>query len=170
MRKILFTLAFTAVSFLGMAQDIFQAARTNDVAGIEQAVAQGADLNKGNSRGFTPLILAIYNANEEAALWLLKNGANPNAQDASGNTALMGAIFKGYPKLAEALVANGAHVNLVNLNQASPLVFAATFGQKAIAELLLKKGANKDLKDNSGKTALDHARLQENTELITLLQ
>lgn len=171
MKKCIFSLIATVfIATSSFAQDVFQAARVNDVAAIEQAIANDMDVNQSNSRGFTPLILAVYNESYEVATLLLKNGANADAQDLSGNTALMGAIFKGYPKMAELLIAHQADVNKCNFNQASPLVFAATFGQKEIAEMLLKKGADKNAKDNTGKTALDHATLQGNNDMMLLLK
>ena len=81
----------------------------------------------------------------------------------------MGATFKAYPEMVKILVDKGANVNQVNYNGASTLIFAATFGQLQIAELLLAKNADKSLKDRSGKTALDHAKIQENKQMIELL-
>jgi ankyrin repeat protein len=170
MKKIVVTLVVTVVTqFSVLAQDIFQSARANDVATIEKVVAAGVDVNQANDRGFTPLILAVYNESYDAAQWLINNGANVNAQDKSGNTALMGAIFKGYPKMASLLIPK-ADINQQNFSGATALIFAATFGQEAIAKELLANKADKAIKDQSGKTALDHATLQENEALKAVLQ
>jgi len=48
-------------------------------------------------------------------------------------------------------------------------IYASTFGHKEIVELLLSSGADKTLKDNREKTALDHATMQGNDEIIKLL-
>lgn len=169
MKKLLLLL-FCIVSFnLSYGQDIFAAARANDVVALEGFLKSGADVNGKNEKGYTPLILAVYNENNEATEFMLKNGANPNMQDGSGNTALMGATFKGYHTAVKTLLRYKANVNQVNYNDATALVFAATFGQVEIAKTLLSHGADKGLKDSRGKTAYDHALMQENTALINLL-
>lgn len=170
MKKIVFIL-FTAFMSLNIhAQDIFNAARTNNISELRTYITQKIDVNQANSRGFSPLILAIYNNSQEAAKLLLENGANPNAQDVSGNNAIMGAIFKGHNDMVKLLIDNEANVNQVNYNGANSLIFAATFGNKDVAKMLLEAGADKTIKDNRNKTALDHATIQENIEMIELLK
>lgn len=169
-----FKISLILLIFSGLqlaAQDVFQVARTNDVIALEALLATAEiDVNQTDKRGFTPLILAVYNQSYEVAKLLLENGANPNAQDLSGNTALMGASFKAYPEMVDLLLAHKADVNLLNYNQAPALLFAATFGQLEIAKKLLEHGADKNLKDHNGKTALDHAQIQENEAMIQLLK
>ena len=127
-------------------------------------------VSEKDAKGFTPLIIAVYNNQPAVAALLLSNGADINAQDAAGNTALMGACFKGYVGLAKDLVESGADITLRNYQGAPALTFAATFGQLAIADLLLKKGAQTSLKDSRGKSSLDHAIMQENEAMVALLQ
>ncbi|MCW3075280.1 MAG: hypothetical protein JWP69_2349 [Flaviaesturariibacter sp.] len=127
-------------------------------------------INEQDSKGFSPLIIAVYNNQLPVVSVLLQNGAEVNAQDRSGNTALMGACFKGYKEAAELLVNNGADVNLLNGQNAPALTFAATFGQIEIAKLLLEHGADITVNDSRGKTPLGHAILQENEGMISLLQ
>lgn len=127
-------------------------------------------INAGDAKGFTPLIIAVYNNQPSVVDILLQNGADTNAQDFSGNTALMGACFKGYVTLAEKLIAAGADVNLRNGQGAPALTFAATFGQLEIAKRLLQHGAEINYPDSRGKTPLDHAVIQENEAMVELLQ
>lgn len=105
------------------------ACRRGDVNDVIQLCQLFPDLiNAADVKGFSPLIIAVYNNQPEVVDILLQNGADPNAQDLSGNTALMGACFKGYVPLAEKLVAAGTDVNLRNGQGAPALTFAATFG------------------------------------------
>jgi ankyrin repeat protein len=157
-------------SFMAKSQDIFDAARNNDVKTIQSLVAQGVPVDTVNDRGFTPLVLAVYNDGKDAVKLLLSLNADVNAQDLSGNTALMGAAFKGLPAMAELLILHKANVNKTNFNHASPLTFAATFGQLEIARQLLRHGADKTLRDSRGKTALEYAEMQENSAMIDLLK
>lgn len=170
MKKLVFTLllAFTIVSV--QAQDIFAASRANNVEELKKYVSEKVDINQTNEKGFTPLILAVYNNAPEAVQFLIANGANLNAQDKSGNNALMGAIFKQNTAMVDLLIANKANVNQVNYNGASSLIFAATFGKPEMVTSLLNAGVDKSIKDNRGKTALDHATMQENIEVISLLK
>lgn len=147
------------------------ACRRGDVGEVTQLCALFPQLiNEGDIKGFTPLIIAVYNNQPAVVELLLQNGADVNAQDSAGNTPLMGACFKGYSSIAITLVDAGAAVNMRNYQGAPALTFAATFGQLAIAEILLKNGAQTNLQDSRGKSSIDHAVMQENEEMIKLLQ
>ena len=154
--------------------DLFEICRNGDVATLTKMLKKDAKLvNYKQSNGFTPLIIASYNGQTEIAKILLEKGADINAQDKSGNTALMGLCFKGNLELIKLFLANKEskiNINLVNFNNASALIFAATFGHIEIAKALLASGADKNLKDNTGKTAFNHAVLQENKAMIEILR
>ena len=55
-------------------------------------------------------------------------------------------------------------------DRATLLMIAADRGNVDAVELLLKRGARKDLKDTSGKTALDYALERDRTEIARLLR
>ena len=172
MKKVIGILAlcFTVLVANAQESDVFSAARSGDIEFLETYQAKGLPLDTANSKGFTPLILAVYNQQVKAADFLLNKGADVNAKDLSGNTALMGAIFKGYNDVVSLLLKNNVNVNQQNKNGATALIFAATFGRVTIAEELLRHKVDKSIKDNGGKIALDHAKIQENLEFINLLQ
>jgi len=147
------------------------ACRRGDLEEVQQMCGLFPQLiNEKDVKGFTPLIIAVYNNQPGVASGLLQHGAVVDAQDAAGNTALMGACFKGYNDLAALLLNTGAAINLRNFQGAPALTFAATFGQLQIAELLLKSGAYSNLADVRGKTSMDHASMQENSAMVELLQ
>jgi uncharacterized protein len=150
---------------------IFDACRRGDLAQVTQIYESYPDaIHAADSKGFTPLIIAVYNDQPPVVEWLLEKGADTNAQDLSGNTALMGVSFKGYKELADMLLQAGANVNQRNSNGATALTFAATFGHLQIAEMLLKNGADVTLTDARGKTPLDHAWIQENDNMVSLIE
>jgi len=149
----------------------FEACRSGDLSALQRMYeADPSFIHIIDGKGFTPLIIAVYNNQSHIADFLLEKGADPNAQDAAGNTALMGASFKGYTAIAEKLLQAGAEVNLRNYNGAPALTFAATFGHLRIAALLLERGADTSLADARGKTPFDHARIQENEEMMDLIE
>jgi hypothetical protein len=47
----------------------------------------GADINTGSLQGFTPLMVASKNQNNEVVRWLLKNGANAQMKQINVGTA-----------------------------------------------------------------------------------
>jgi len=150
---------------------IFDACRRNDRQLVEEIYQADAEaIHASDIKGFTPLILAVYNNSVNVVDFLLAKGAKTSGQDAAGNTALMGVSFKGYTELAKKLVGAGADVNERNSNGATALTFAATFGHLEIAEILLKNGADTWVADTRGKTPLDHARLQENWPMYDLIE
>lgn len=151
--------------------EIFDAARRNDRKRVEQIYeAEPGAIHLQDMKGFTPLILAVYNESNDVVDFLLEKGAKTSGQDAAGNTALMGVCFKGYKELARKLIDAGAEVNERNSNGATALTFAATFGHLEIAEMLLQNGADTYVQDTRGKTPLDHARLQENWPMYDLIE
>lgn len=150
--------------------EIFDACRRNDREKVERIYeAAPASIHAADMKGFTPLILAVYNNSVDVVDFLLQKGAKTEGQDAAGNTALMGVSFKGYRELAQKLIDAGAEVNERNVNGATALTFAATFGHMEIAEMLLKNGADTTITDARGKSPLDHARIQENWPMYDMI-
>lgn len=151
--------------------EIFDACRRNDREKVERIYETNPEaIHSADMKGFTPLILAVYNNSVAVVDFLLQKGAKTEGQDAAGNTALMGVCFKGYKELAQKLVDAGADVNERNSNGATALTFAATFGHLEIAALLLQNGADVNVQDARGKTPLDHARIQENWPMYDLIE
>lgn len=151
--------------------NLFDACRNGDLAKVEEIYASDPGIiNIADYKGFTPLIIAVYNDQPAVVDFLLQKGADPNAADLSGNTALMGVCFRGYEELAGRLIEAGADVNQRNAQGAPALTFAATFGHLKIAETLLRNGADITLRDSRGKSPLDHAAIQQNADMIELIQ
>jgi uncharacterized protein len=108
---------------------LLYAARQGCLACVKHLVEAGADVNLGDPKGVTPLIMAATNFNFDVAAYLLSNGANPDKWDFWGRTALYAAVdlntlpHGGWPdrpspdettpiQLAERLLAAGANPNL----------------------------------------------------------
>lgn len=151
--------------------DFFDACRKGDMSTIEKMYDTDPHvIHIADIRGFTPLVLAVYNNQPAAVDFLLSKGADTASQDGSGNTALMGACFRGYREVVTKLLEAGADVNQRNFQGATALTFAATFGHLEIAGILLARGADLHVRDVRGKSSLDHAIIQENIPMIELLE
>lgn len=124
-------------------------ARLDYFAGLNNTICEellegGADANKANLKGQTPLMAFAERGDEQEyniAELLLENGANPALTDADSNTALMYAAG--------------------NYNKASG---------KKIAELILDAGYTElDRANNKGETAMDIAVRNQNEALVKCL-
>lgn len=87
---------------------------------------------------------------------------------------LQTACIYGDYETVKLLIKNGADANNIDKYIGTPpLILAAQGGADdkiAIIKYLIKNGANKNIKDRSGKTALDYAKESNNKNLIKLLQ
>jgi ankyrin repeat protein len=101
---------------------------------------------------------------------LIAHKANVNALNAEGATALHDAALAGKCAVAEALLNHGAQVDARDRDsQATPLHLAASWGRRDVVELLLARGANPALKDKNGKTALDLATANGQSDVLSVL-
>ena len=71
---------------------LLYATRSGCMRCAESLVQAGADVNKPNPDGVTPLINALDNRHFDMAMFLLDKGADPNTWDMSGRTPLYVAI------------------------------------------------------------------------------
>ena len=122
---------------------MFDAARMGRDEMIPALLQAGVDIEVTDARGYTPLVLASYNAQESTTQLLLDAGARVDGDPASpAHTALMGVCFKGYTSIARMLIAAGADVNRRNGVGQTALMMAALFNQGAIIDLLIEQGAD----------------------------
>jgi len=75
---------------------------------VKTLIADGADINQGDTADFTPLHCAIYGNHKQAVTFLIENGADVDAQTAEGRFPLIIADIE----IAELLITKGANVNL----------------------------------------------------------
>ncbi len=112
---------------------VIHASRVGNVEALELLYQLNPDtLNFADSRGFTPLIIAVYNDQAAAVDFLLSKNVDINSSDHSGNTALMGVVVKGHTYYVNQLLLCKADIDYCNYNGASALIFASTFGGKKL--------------------------------------
>jgi len=129
----------------------------------------GADVNKPDNWGRTPLIVALQQAKTDTVELLIKQGASISLTDAWGRTPLLVATQLKNTAAIQLLLARGADVNLANKNDITPLIAAAQTGNHEAMTLLLDAGATLDRTDNLGWTALMWAANRNDGPAVKML-
>jgi ankyrin repeat protein len=129
---------------------------------------QGANVNKADEEGLTPLLHASKTGyNEEILDLLLNHKADLNAKDAKGYTALHWAIRLNEEDLVEHLLSRNANVKVKTSEEGFTPLHLAT--NPRVAEMLLDRQAEINAKDGEGNTPLIGAIRQGNDDVIRLL-
>jgi ankyrin repeat protein len=134
----------------------------------------GADANRANEDGETPVMLAARTGSVEVAEILVRHGADVNARERfREQTALMWAAAESHPAMVAFLISKSARVNVRATandwpNQMTseprvqyrptggltPLLYASRSGCRTCIEALLNGGAEIDLPNPDGMTPL----------------
>src|SRR5258708_33881786 len=154
----------------GQSQDLYRAARTNDVKLAQTLIDQKVDINQKDERGYTALILATYNQSPDVAELLLKYGADTESGDATGRTALMGASLQGDDQCVAILLDHGAKIHGADVNGAVALMYAVQFGRKSVVKLLIARNADPYIKDKRGFDAFYLAQQLDDPEILGIVQ
>ena len=152
------------------AGELHDAAKENDVASVEQLLAEGVDVNEQESQlNKTALDFAAYRGHMEIARLLVQRGANVNAKDKTKVTPLHSAALAGQEAMAEFLISKGANIDARAGLGDTPLAVACLRGHEAVADVLLRAGADANLPNNTGKSPLHLAAAKGHVEIIRQL-
>lgn len=116
--------------------DLFDAAKTGDIATIQGLLDQGANVNSTNKQGETPLHAAASADQSQVAMLLIQKGANVNSTTTGGWTPLHTAARFGGTKVVTLLIAKGANVSAVNADGRTPAELAQAVNNVRMASLL----------------------------------
>ena len=140
---------------------------------IKLEILKVKNLNMRDGYGFRPLHFAVQNGEKDKVNLLLKSGVNTNAKTDHGFTPIYFAVGKnGDFEILKMLIKFGALINVYDKNGITPLHYAA-WGTAEKISILLEAGADKKAKTNSGKTAFELAKDNEDlfgTETYYLLK
>lgn len=148
---------------------MLQAVEKGDVRVLEKLIRAGLNVNDVGDGGWTPLMVAAFNGQEQAALMLIDAGATVNARDKSGYSPLHWAAMNGYVQAANVLLRRGAIVNLQNSFGWTPLLHASGRGHHHVVKVLLENDAHPDLSDKEGWTPLHKAAVNGHLEAVEAL-
>jgi ankyrin repeat protein len=146
-------------------ETFFQMVRSDDVAGVEAAIAEGQDVNARDRIGRTALFL--ISGDVRTAEVLIRAGADVNARDSSKQTPLhvYSSPARSRANVVEALLAASADVNAADGGGYTPLHLAVTILMRnpkeklRITQMLLDAGANVNARLQDGMTPLMQASL-----------
>lgn len=133
--------ALTLMCGAAFAGEIHDAARSGDVARIDQLLKQGVDVNEASSFG-TALHFAAMRGHLSAVRVLLNGGADINAVSQALGSPLHVAVRENHAEVAGVLIDAGADLDARDKNEFTPLHFAALEGNAHIARALLDAGAD----------------------------
>ncbi|MBC7401401.1 MAG: ankyrin repeat domain-containing protein [Mucilaginibacter sp.] len=152
--------------------NLFEAAAAGKFDVLAYLVFNHPDaLNEYAVDGFTPLGLACYFGQFEAARYLVLKGADVNLPSNNGFNVfpLHSAAAGNYTDIARMLVENGAKVNVKQQAGSTPLHSAAQTGNLELLILLLENGAQTDVRMEGGKLPADLAREKGFDEIAEIL-
>lgn len=119
-------------------------------------LGRGALPNSKNTFGNTPLHMMVdLGLPPELAKALVAKGADVNARNKQGDSPLLNAVKESNQGLITMLLSLGANPFAGNNRDESPVTEAIKTGQETLSWLITP--ANKDLRDDSGNTALHRA-------------
>ena len=145
---------------------LYVAAHEGHVPAVVE-LAKYSDVNYANSRGITPLYIAVQIDSEEAVKVLLDHKANPVVQTSDGSTPVEAAIFHGNRKICDQLFDAGVPVNYVRAVDGNTAVgLAAHIGNFEVAVDLYKRGADLNKKNKAGQTVKDIVESQHGITMI----
>jgi ankyrin repeat protein len=134
---------------------LHQAAARGDVAAIESRVGSGDPVNATDGKQRTPLHVAIFQKQYDAARALLRLKADPNRLEFGRYDIITIAAVANDPEgLAIALEGGGNPRAITSIYDGTALIAAAHLGHAEVVRRLIAAGAPLDHVNNLGWTAL----------------
>ncbi len=117
-------------------------------------VSLGANVNRVNRFGDTPIIQASSLGLYESVSLLIDLGANINQRDKYGRTSLMIAAKYDNISIVNLLISYAANINSKSKDGKTALLHATYHGNESVAKLLIANGADINCSDIHGNTPL----------------
>ncbi len=134
---------------------LFRAVIARDPAALAQALDAGAEVDRRDRRGRTPLHVAAFLGNHEAMRALVAAGADPNAlENDRYDIVTIAAVADDVPTLKLALELGCRPTNVTSRYDGTALIAAAHLGHVEVVATLIAAGAPLDHVNNLNWTAL----------------
>jgi ankyrin repeat protein len=162
----LFALAATAHAQAPLADRI----QSGDRRAALTLIDGGADVNRAQPDGTTPLHWAAYRVDQELVQKLLKKGARADIVNRYGASPLAEAVRVASVPIVGMLLEAGADANAANEDGQTPLMLAARTGNVGVAELLVKRGADVNRRERyKDQSAVMWAAGENHPEMVAFL-
>jgi ankyrin repeat protein len=149
-------------------KSLITAARSGDVAGIQELIAQGFDIDCELKYGATVLMLASSRGQEDVVRLLIQAGAKVNRRNRFGASPLLEASEKGHVNVVKLLVEAGAEINLPHNNGNTAIFAAAVRRDRKMIKVLLELGADPDVQNFDGWSAKRWAEAETDLNIQAL--
>jgi ankyrin repeat protein len=123
-------------------QELSNAIVANDQDRVKFLVEKGADINKPDNQGGTPLTNAARQRQDKMVELLIKLGANVNEANTDGMTPLTTAVMRDHVPTVKVLLANGADAEEPGPEGFRPLAVAIAEDKYEVAKALMEGGAD----------------------------
>ena len=137
---------------------------------IDLLLKNDSNTNTIDENGYTSLHLSIYTKNYNICKKILDHNFNTNinAKTINGETALHIACNLELENIVELLIDNQIDINAQDYDmQLTALIYAIHLNNNKIAKILINSSnINPNIQDFTGNTALHHAIIEENNEII----
>jgi len=154
---------------------LFAACLRGDYKKVGKAIENGADINKQDARGKTPLMATASSAGKEAIhICKLLEGkkADIHARDPEGWTPLLHACRSGKTDMVHHLLHAQSNACAVTNDTRTALMLAVNEGKISLVNKLLEEKELRKMigdKDKAGETTLHHAVRDSPPEVVKLL-
>ncbi|MGB6657313.1 MAG: quinoprotein dehydrogenase-associated putative ABC transporter substrate-binding protein [Methylovirgula sp.] len=122
-------------------QEFEDAVLASDMQRVQFLIGKGADVDKPNEQGDSPLNIAALQRDPELVKFLLDHGANANVRGSSGMTPLLESVMQDDVPTLKVLAAHGANLESRTSESATPLAFAIAEDKMKAALALIDAGA-----------------------------
>lgn len=133
---------------------LFEAVMADDLDGVREALANGADIRELNSHGMTSLHVSVYHGFTRMTFLLLRRKIPLDSQMHDGDSALHLAVKKDRTELVGILLDHGAH-STFNHHGVRPIHIAARKCNTFAVGILLSRGGE-NVNIETRETNLDH--------------
>ena len=124
------------------------------------------NIDARDADGYTPLMYAVDQCNEEFVRVLISHGADVNCRSNSGTYPIIISVYHGTYRIAEMLFQAGANVDVAGEDGLTPLMIACRMDNLDVVVFLVKSGAVVDFKTKAG-VAKDFSKNEFLTQFLT---
>ncbi|HLH10460.1 MAG TPA: quinoprotein dehydrogenase-associated putative ABC transporter substrate-binding protein [Methylovirgula sp.] len=147
-------------------EELDNAVLAADMQRVNFLLSKGADVNKRNEQGDTPLNIAVLQRDPELVKVLVEHHSDVNARGSDGMTPLLESVMQDDVPTLKILTSHGADLEARTSDGATPLAFAIAEDKMKAALALIDAGADVNSKSsNLGLTPLMVAAGREPYEI-----